>query len=99
MITTVLERAKIQAQVLIPLIKALQADLGVERANALVRDALRDLYRREGDEFARKKGEKHLGKTLYSAFATYAQGDALNYEVNEASQDTFETNVTGCKYA
>jgi hypothetical protein len=33
----VIQQAKIQAQVLVPLVKALQAELGEERANALVR--------------------------------------------------------------
>ena len=32
----VIEQAKIQAQVLVPLIKAMQAELGEARANALV---------------------------------------------------------------
>src|SRR3954447_11214947 len=36
----VIEQAKIQAQVLVPLIKAMQAELGEARANALVRKAL-----------------------------------------------------------
>jgi hypothetical protein len=36
----VIERVKIQAQVLVPLVKALQAELGEERANANVRRAL-----------------------------------------------------------
>jgi hypothetical protein len=41
----VIQQAKIQAEVLVPLIKALQAELGEERANALVRRALGDTYR------------------------------------------------------
>jgi hypothetical protein len=36
----VIEQAKIQARVLVPLIKALQVELGEERANAIVRKAL-----------------------------------------------------------
>ena len=36
----VIERVKIQAQVLIPLVKALQAEMGEERANTIVRSAL-----------------------------------------------------------
>jgi hypothetical protein len=43
---TVIEQAKIQAQVLVPLVKALQAELGEPRANAVVRKELGDLYRR-----------------------------------------------------
>ena len=43
-----IERIKIQAQVLVPLIKALQAELGEERANALVRKTLGNTFRRLG---------------------------------------------------
>jgi L-2-amino-thiazoline-4-carboxylic acid hydrolase len=94
-----IQQAKIQAQVLLPLVKALQAELGEERANALVRRALGDLYRRYGEEFWRTKNEKNLGKSMASAFATFAREDALDYRVREQSQDAFEIDVTGCRYA
>jgi hypothetical protein len=96
---SVIQQAKIQAQVLVPLVKALQAELGEERANGLVRSALGDIYRRYGEEFWRKKNEKNLGKVMASAFATYAGEDALDYKVVEQSQDAFEIDVTGCRYA
>jgi hypothetical protein len=95
----VIQQAKIQAEVLIPLIKALQAELGEERANALVRRALADTYRRYGEEFWQTKNENNLGKAIASAFATYAREDALDYRVIEQSQDAFEIDVTGCRYA
>ena len=96
---SIIQQAKIQAQVLVPLVKALQAELGEERANALVRRALGGLYRRYGEEFWRTKSEKSLGKVMASAFATYAREDALDYTVIEQSQDAFEIDVTGCRYA
>jgi hypothetical protein len=95
----VIQQVKIQAQVLVPLVKALQAELGEERANALVRSALGDIYRRYGEEFRRTKNENNLGKAMASAFATYADEDALDYRVIEQSQDAFEFDVTGCRYA
>jgi hypothetical protein len=95
----VIQQAKIQAKVLVPLVQALQAELGEERANALVRRALGDLYRRYGEEFWRAKDEKNLGDVMASAFATYARGNALDYKVIEQSPDAFEINVTGCRYA
>jgi hypothetical protein len=95
----VIQQAKIQAQVLVPLVKALQAELGEERANALVRKALGDVYRRLGEEFWRAKNETNLGKSIASAFTTYARDNALDYKVIERSQDAFEINVTGCRYA
>lgn len=95
----VIQQAKIQAQVLVPLVKALQAELGAERANALVRRALGDVYRRLGEEFWRVKNEMNLGKSIASAFTTYAHDNALDYKVIEQSQDAFEIEVTGCRYA
>jgi hypothetical protein len=95
----VIQQAKIQAQILVPLIKTLQVELGEERANALVRSALGETYRRYGEEFWRAKNDKNLGKTMASAFATYARDDALDYSVIEQSRDVFEIDVTGCRYA
>jgi L-2-amino-thiazoline-4-carboxylic acid hydrolase len=96
---SVIQQAKIQAQVLIPLVKALQAELGEARASSLVRSALGDLYRHYGEEFARAKDAENLGTTMASAFATYAREDALDYRVIEQSRDAFAIDVTGCRYA
>ena len=99
MSVSVLQQAKIQARVLVPLVKALQAELGEEQANAIVRKALRDLYRPYGEEFWRAKKEESLGKAMTSAFATFARDDALDFEVKEQSQDAFDIDVRRCRYA
>ncbi len=95
----VIEQAKIQAQVLVPLVRALQAELGEDRANAIVRKALGNLYRRLGDTWWRAQGVRSFGENMASAFAMYAAGDALDYQVVKQSEDTFEIDVTGCRYA
>jgi hypothetical protein len=96
---SVIEQAKIQAQVLVPLVKALQAELGEAQANAIVRRTLGELYRGFGEQFWRAKNESDLGKAVASAFATYARDGALEYQVATQSQDTFEFDVTRCRYA
>jgi hypothetical protein len=96
---SVIEQAKIQAQVLVPLVKALQGELGEARANALVRKTLGDLYRRFGEEFWTAKNERDLGKAVASAFRTYARDDALSYDVIEQTQDAFAFDVKRCAYA
>lgn len=104
---SVIEQARIQAQVLVPLVKKLQAELGEARANAIVRGALRDLYRGYGEAFwrARKEqtkpqnNEPDVGKAVASAFATYARDDALDYTVIAQSEDAFAFDVTRCRYA
>jgi hypothetical protein len=94
-----IEQVKIQAQVLVPLVKALQAELGEERANAILRKALGDLYRKYGEKWWRTQGSPDLGKKLASAFDGFAAGDALDCEVVKQAPDAFEINVTECRYA
>jgi L-2-amino-thiazoline-4-carboxylic acid hydrolase len=80
-------------------VKALQAELGEEKANRLVRKTLGDLYRGFGEEFWKSKNEPDLGKSVASAFKIYAQDGALEYRVDEQSQDAFALDVTRCRYA
>ncbi len=94
-----IERIRIQAQVLVPLVKTLQAELGEERANALVRKALGKLYRKVGEEWWQSQAERGLGEKMASAFDNFAAGGALDYEVVKKAPDAFEVNVTGCRYA
>jgi|SRR5262245_27619104 len=94
-----IEKIKIQAQVLVPLIKALQTELGAERANAIVRNGLGDLFRQYGETWWRKQGGSDLGENMASAFDRFAAGDALDYEVLKQTPDAFDVNVTGCRYA
>jgi predicted ArsR family transcriptional regulator len=98
--TPVIEQVKTQAQVLVPLVKALQAELGEERANAIVRKALGDLYRKYGEKWWRSQGACSFEEKMTSTFKMlYAAGDALEYEVVKKTPDAFEVNVTECRYA
>jgi len=94
-----IEQVKIQAQVLVPLVKALQEELGEERANAIVRKALGDLYRKYGEKWWRSQGGRNLGERIASAFDMFAAGGALKYDVLKQAPDAFEVNVTECRYA
>ena len=95
----IIEQVKIQARALIPLIQELQAELGAERANAIVRKALGELYRGYGEKWWRTRGSDDLGTSMASAFDGFAAGNALDYEVIKQTPDAFEANVTGCRYA
>lgn len=98
---SIIQQVKIQARVLVPLVKALQNELGERRANALVRSALGAIYRRYGEEFwrAKNENEKSLGKAMASELTAYGRDDALEYRIIEQSQDTFAFDVTACRYA
>ena len=95
----IIEQVKIQAQVLIPLVRAMQAEFGEERANSMVRKALGDLYRTYGEQWWRARKTDDLGQTMASTFKRFAAGDALSYEVVKQTPGAFEVDVTGCRYA
>ena len=95
-----IEQIKIQAHALVPLVKALRAELGEERANAIVRNALGGLYRSYGEKWWKSQGNRSFEEKMASTFARlYGGGDALKYEVVKQTPDTFEVNVTECRYA
>jgi hypothetical protein len=94
-----IEQVKIQARVLIPLIKAMRSELGEERANAIVRKALGAFYRTAGGQWWRRQQGLDLGAKMAATFDWFASGDALDYEMVEQTKETFDVNVTGCRYA
>ncbi|MGQ0655856.1 MAG: L-2-amino-thiazoline-4-carboxylic acid hydrolase [Betaproteobacteria bacterium] len=94
-----LEQVQLQAQVLVPLVKALRAELGEERADAIVRKALGELFRTYGEKWWAAQGEGDLGEKGAAAFRMFAAGDALQYEVLKKTPQAFEVNVTRCRYA
>ena len=94
-----IDQVRIQAQVLVPLVKTLRAELGEERAHTIVRQALSDLYRKFGEKWWRAQGGRDLGATMALAFDRFAAGDALDYQVLRKAPDRFDLNVTGCRYA
>jgi hypothetical protein len=94
-----LEEAKIQARVLVPLVKALQAELGEARANAIVRKALGDQYRKYGEKWWQKQKSDDLGRNMAAAFDGFAGGDALDYQVLKQEAEAFDVNITRCRYA
>jgi len=95
----IIDQVKIQAQVLVPLVRALQAELGEEAANALVRKTLGDLYRTYGEKWWRARGGHNLGEVMASTFKKFAAGNALAYAVVKQAPDAFEVDVTECLYA
>ena len=94
-----IEQVKIQAQVLVPLSKALRTELGEERANALVRNALGDHFRKLGRETWQRYGTQSAEDKIERTWKGFAAADALKYEVLKKTPDAYELNVTECQYA
>jgi predicted ArsR family transcriptional regulator len=94
-----IERVKIQAQVLVPLVKALRKELGEERANALVAKALGDHYRKLGREAWARLGSAAAEEKLEKTWKSFSAGAALELKVLRKTPAAYELDVTECQYA
>ena len=97
---SLLDQVKIQALVLVPLLKALRAELGEDRANNLVTTALRDWSR---DMFLRigalMPGSPKEKWEALNAAAMPRIGTDIDFQMLKQEPDAMEFNVTGCRYA
>lgn len=69
-----IDQIKLQSQILIPLVKTLQAELGEDRANAIIRNVLGDLYRKYGEKLWQQHGEASFSEKMGKTFRMFAEG-------------------------
>ncbi len=93
-----IEQIKIQAQVLVPLLRAFQNEIGSERTNEITTKVLGKLQHKIGREIVSQFKGNSIEKTA-AAFPMFSAGDGLDYEVLRQTPDTLEVNVTRCGYA
>jgi len=91
-----IEQIKAQAQVLVPLIKAFEAELGTDRARAIARNALAGWMR---DFYAQMRADIDNPIDLIAAGLPLFADQALEYDVVQQTPDAFDFNVKRCAYA
>jgi hypothetical protein len=95
---SLLDRAKIQSEVMIPLIRALERELGTTRAHAIVCDALAAEFRAMAHQWVREAdGDKMAAFGRFSAYSL--GGDPVEIAVREAPANELRFDVVGCEYA
>jgi hypothetical protein len=92
-----LERRRIEAGVLIPMLEAFQRAFGKERANEVAREVIRELARREGSRWAGQFGRDLQG--VRKVAQLWSAGGALEIQPLAANDGKLEFNVTRCRYA
>ena len=94
---THLERRKIEAGVLVPMLQAFQQAIGAERANEIAREVIVELARKEGAQWAKQNGAGLEGVDRTSA--VWSGGGSLTIEPVAKTAERLEFNVTRCQYA
>lgn len=97
MTITHLERRKIEAGVLIPMLEAFQQAIGKERANQIAREVIHGLARQDGERWAGQFG--HDLAAMQKVSELWSAGGGLEIEPLQAGPDKLEFNVTRCRYA
>jgi len=97
---TMLDKVKIQAQVLVPVMRALRAELGRDKADALVKGALRDWSKAIFAEIG-----KDIEGSPYRKFATMntALADVtmqeVSFDMHRRDKQALEFDITSCRFA
>lgn len=96
----VLLKRKLQAEVIGPIYAEMAAELGEEKAAAILDAAIRKAAIAEGKAFAAREPEGKPTLTGFmKLFDLWTQNGSLEIDVLEASETRFDFNVTRCRYA
>jgi L-2-amino-thiazoline-4-carboxylic acid hydrolase len=97
---TLLEQVKLQAQVVVPLLRAFRKELGSERANAIAYRALDEWSRGLFHQLSKGMGKGSL-ETWTAMMASSGQriGSDVDFQMVRQDPQAMEFNITGCRYA
>ena len=97
---SLLDKTRIQAQVLVPVLHALRAELGKDKADAIVKGALRDwskqLFAAIGDGIEGSPRRKWT--TIQSVFGEVS-GKEVEASILRHDKEALDIDVTRCRFA
>jgi predicted ArsR family transcriptional regulator len=97
---SLLEKTRIQAQVLVPVLRALRSELGKETADAIVKQALRgwskQLFAAVGDSVDGSPRRKWAA--MHTAMADITERE-VTVEMRRHDKEALEFDVTQCRFA
>ena len=98
---SLLDEARLQAGVIVPILRALRAELGKEKADRIVGDSLRawarDLYHRIGE--GKPGTPRQKWDAVWAEDMRPRIGEAVDREMLKDDGTVREYNVTRCQYA
>jgi hypothetical protein len=97
---TLLEQVKLQAQVVVPLLRAFRKELATERANTIAYRALDEWSRGLFHQLCKSMG-KSSRETWTAMMASSGQriGNDVDFQMLRQDPQAMEFNITGCRYA
>ena len=97
---SLLDKTRIQAQVLVPVMRAMRAEIGRERADALVRGALREwskqVFAEIGKGIEGSPGRKFA--KMNTALAEVTERE-VTFDMHRDDREAREFDITSCRFA
>jgi hypothetical protein len=97
---SLLDKAKLQAQVLVPVLRALRAEIGDDKALALMKGALRDwslrLFAAIGEEVG---GSPRRKWAAMNSALTEVSIEEIAFDMKRQDKEALEFDVTSCRFA
>jgi predicted ArsR family transcriptional regulator len=97
---SLLDKTRIQAQVLVPVLRALRSELGKEKADAIVRQALRDWSKQLFAAIG--QGIEGSPRRKWAAIQSVwgeVSGREVEVEILRHDEEALEIDVTHCRFA
>src|ERR1044071_5434973 len=97
---SLLDKTRIQAQVLVPVLRALRAELGKERADTIVKDALRDWSKQlfAAMSESAEGSPRRKWAAMHTALAEVTERE-VTFEMIRHDRHALEFDVTHCRFA
>jgi len=94
----VLKRREIEARIIAPLVEAFAAEFGRGRVIEITTRVIVEIARQQGKALADQMGGNSLAHFVQSK-ENWVKGGALEAEVVQLTDTTYDFNVTRCQYA
>ena len=93
----ILERRRIEADVIAPIFAEMRERFGEEQAKAVIETAIRRAAVESGEQFAARTPGGTSMRTFQEIQVLWTKDDALTVEVVTATDDRFDFNVRRCR--
>lgn len=96
---TLLQQRGIEAEVLIPFIRRLEAEMGRERAHAVAREVIEEIARQQGRHVSEALGRSDIEGFTHVKESWGGAGGDLTIHTLRQDGEQLDFNVVGCRFA
>jgi len=95
----ILQRRRIEAQIIQPIYEILKRDLGIEQARKIIGEAIANAAISSGQAFAAKEPDGTSMESFVALQHLWEKDDALEVQVLQNNHEHYDYNVKRCRYA